>query len=141
MAGHTRKRRTREHVIGDLGVNFVERQFILAGHAVNRTSSGQDYGVDLAVLTFDSNGELQNGQIEVQVRSSEQVQSVNKQTEISCRLATSHVTHWLLQPNPIIVAIYDAESDRAWWVNVQRAAECQDLDDGGETITVRIPFS
>lgn len=141
MATTPRKRRTREHVIGDLGVNFVERQFLLCGHAVNRTGSGQDYGIDLTVLTFDGNGELENGQIEIQVRATEQVQPLKDGREFSRRLDMSHVGHWLMQPNPVIIAVYDVNADRAWWLNIQKAAEHEDLEDSGETIAVHIPLA
>ena len=31
-----KKRRTREHVIADLGINHVERQLLLCGHTAER---------------------------------------------------------------------------------------------------------
>lgn len=141
VASTPRKRRTRDHVIGDLAVNFVERQFLMCGHAVNRTGSGQDYGVDLTVLTFDGNGQVKNGQIEIQVRATEQIQPLKSGMEFSRRLNMSHVSHWLMQPNPVILAVYDASADRAWWLNIQKAAEHEDLEDRGETIAVRIQLA
>ena len=141
MAKVIRKRRTREHIIADLGVNYVERQVLKCGHAVNRTSPGQDYGVDLVVLTFDENHELENGQIEIQVRATEQVKPLKSRAAFVQRLETAHVSHWVMQPLPVILAVYDASQERAWWLNIQRAAEQQQLDDRGEGVTVHIPFS
>ena len=40
-----RKRRTREHVIADQSVNYVERFIIDAGHTAQRME--KDYGYDL----------------------------------------------------------------------------------------------
>ncbi|MDA1049365.1 MAG: DUF4365 domain-containing protein [Planctomycetota bacterium] len=137
----TRKRRTREHIIADLGVNYVERQVLKCGHAVNRTSPGQDYGVDLVVLTFDENCELENGQIEIQVRATEQVKPLKSGEVFAQRLETAHVSHWVMQPFPVILAVYDASQERAWWLNIQQAAEQRQLDDLGESVTVHLPFA
>ena len=43
--------RTREHIIADLSVNFVERQVLLAGHTIERWYS--DYGIDQVISTYD----------------------------------------------------------------------------------------
>lgn len=141
MAKAVRKRRTREHIIADLGVNYVERQILKCGHAVNRTSLGQDYGVDLVVLTFDENRELENGQIEIQVRATEQIKTLKSGDAFAQRLETAHVSHWAMQPFPVILAVYDASRERAWWLNIQQAAEQRQLDDSGESVTVHIPIT
>jgi hypothetical protein len=56
---HQYKRRTREHVIADLGVNFVERKILLAGFVAEREHF--DYGIDLVVKTFDAAGVIDPG--------------------------------------------------------------------------------
>ena len=52
-----RKRRTREHIIADLSVNYVERFTLRAGHVADRVFF--DYGYDLTVRTFNANGEVE----------------------------------------------------------------------------------
>jgi hypothetical protein len=42
-----KKRRTRQHVIADLGVNYVELQALQCGYLVERVA--RDYGIDLRV--------------------------------------------------------------------------------------------
>jgi hypothetical protein len=62
MAGRKpigRKRRPRQHVIADLGVNHVERHALQCGYSVERVL--RDYGLDLTIYTFDAAGEVQNG--------------------------------------------------------------------------------
>src|SRR5262245_29517790 len=54
----TRKRRTREHVIADLGINHVERIVLRCGHTVERY--WHDYGFDLQLHTYDNNGECEH---------------------------------------------------------------------------------
>ncbi len=56
-----RKLRTREHIIADLSVNYLERHILLRGFAVNRMYT--DYGVDLMMLTYTDQGEIENGHV------------------------------------------------------------------------------
>ena len=72
----TRKRRTREHVIADLSVNFVERQVLLCGHTVERVRA--DYGYDLLLSTYDPKGEVETGRGDV----SRCVKSIIRNTSI-----------------------------------------------------------
>jgi hypothetical protein len=51
------KLRTRAHVLADLSVNYVERQVLFCGCAVQRIYS--DYGYDLMMSTFKPNGEIE----------------------------------------------------------------------------------
>ena len=59
-----RKLRTREHVLADLSVNYVERQILLRGFAVNRMHT--DYGIDLLMLTY-TDGVIESGHVLFQV--------------------------------------------------------------------------
>jgi hypothetical protein len=69
-----RKIRSREHVLADLAVNFVERQAILCTFSVERVL--RDYGIDLVMYTFNDQGEIESGQILFQVKGTEHVRSV-----------------------------------------------------------------
>ena len=53
----SRKRRTREHVIADLSVNFVERQVLQCGHTLERVF--HDYGIDLVMHSYNDKGEIE----------------------------------------------------------------------------------
>jgi hypothetical protein len=55
----SRKQRTRQHIIADLSVNYVERMILHEGHTVQRWLS--DYGYDLAMVTFDEQGYAEPG--------------------------------------------------------------------------------
>lgn len=46
--------RTREHIIADLNINFVERYILEHGHVADRDMT--DYGYDIAIKTFDNLG-------------------------------------------------------------------------------------
>jgi hypothetical protein len=112
-----RKRRTREHVIADLGVNFFERQALLSGYSVERVL--RDYGYDLTLYTYDSNGYVENDCVFIQVKSSDKLRIRSDRAAISVRLERAHVTHWVKQRMPVILAVYDARADAAYWLHVQ----------------------
>jgi hypothetical protein len=46
-----RKRRPREHVIAEMGVNFLERQVLRHGHQLRRVPESE-YGTDALMLHF-----------------------------------------------------------------------------------------
>ena len=112
-------RRTREHVIADLAVNFVERQILLAGATPQRMAF--DYGVDLSVSTFAEDGEAETGYFHIQVKSTEKLLTVKNGTLVRCRVWQHHLRRWLSEPMPVIVVVYDAGNDKAYWLHVQGA--------------------
>jgi hypothetical protein len=63
------KLRTRAHVLADLSVNYVERQVLLCGCSIQRIYS--DYGYDLMMSTFKSNGEIEGGNVFFQVKATD----------------------------------------------------------------------
>ncbi len=103
-----RKRRTRAHVLADLSANHVEKIALGCGYAVDRV--WHDYGLDLAVFTFDKRGYLESGVLWIQLK------------------ATVY---------PITLVMYDAANDRAYWLLVQSYFAFGQLR--GKTITVPIP--
>lgn len=111
------KRRTREHVIADLAVNHVERQALLGDGTVERIV--RDYGLDLNLFTFTPRGELEAGTIFVQVKGTEQIQWHRGQGRASFRLERLDLVGWLRQLLPVILIVYDATEDRAYWLHVQ----------------------
>jgi hypothetical protein len=135
-----KKRRTREHVIADLSVNHVERQALLAGFAVQRIV--RDYGIDLFIATYNSSGEVENGEIRIQLKATDKPNWSRNHEAIAVRIGQGDFRHWLLEPMPVILAIYDAPNDVAYWLYIQAFFEKEgsvDFDTAGATMTVRVP--
>lgn len=133
-------RRTREHVIADLAVNHTERQALLCGFTVERIRS--DYGIDILLFIFDSNGEIENGYIPVQVKGTESLDWLTSEPAAAFRIGRKDLAGWLRQSLPVILITYDAGEDRAYWVHVQGYFGAQpgfNLFSAAETITVRVP--
>jgi len=137
-----RKRRTREHVLADLSVNHVERFALHCGFAVERIT--HDYGIDLEIATYNADGEVENGEIRVQVKATDHLKTVADGKFAIVRVARVDFRHWLLEPMPVILALYDANQDVAYWVHVQsyfESGKAADADREGGTMTVRLPRS
>jgi hypothetical protein len=135
-----RKTRTRQHVIADLGVNHLERLILLCGHTAERVR--HDYGYDLAVFTYDQNGEVEGGLILVQVKSTDGLPLLKDGRTIPWKISRRDLKLWLRESYPVILVVYDARRDRAHWLHVQAevAGGCTaDVFGVGDVMTVRIP--
>jgi hypothetical protein len=139
---HERKLRTREHVIADLAVNFVERQILLRNFAVNRL--GKDYGFDLLMLTFNEHGEVESGHVLFQVKATDFLQVLKGGESISIRVAVADLKTWQDESMPVILVLYDGRQDRAFWLYVQqyldeKQVSLDDLSMDQDRVILRIP--
>ncbi len=135
-----RKRRTRAHVIADLSINYVERQALMAGYAVQRIV--RDYGIDLFIATYDLAGDVENGEIRIQLKATDKPRWLRDGQSFAVRVDQRDFRHWLMEPMPVILAVYDAINDTAYWLYVQgyfESAEGVRFDQRGGTITARVP--
>jgi hypothetical protein len=143
MAQHPNcKRRTREHIIADLSVNHVERFILQCGWTAQRVSP--DYGIDLVMDTFDARGRIENGVVKFQLKATDSLQVVSHRQAIAIRLDWRDVVYWLNEWMPVILVVYDAKQDRAWWLYLQESLR----EEAGEKrvrqsarLTVHVPLS
>jgi hypothetical protein len=134
------KLRTREHIVADLAVNHFERQALLCGFAVNRLLV--DYGIDLRLVTFTSQGLVEAGPIEIQIKGTDKIRFVRKRSAVAWRISRSDLQTWLYEVYPVILVVYDAQGDVAYWVHIQdyfANLTGFNLFAAGATVTVRIP--
>ena len=134
-----RKQRTREHVLADLSANHVERFALHCGFAVERLQ--QDYGLDLAVITFDPEGYRENGVFWIQLKATDQTKMTKDGNAVRVRLDRRDVLAWIAEAYPVILVLYDAVGDRGYWLSIQSHFA---LPSGfaklrGKTVTVNIP--
>jgi hypothetical protein len=140
MAKWTRKRRTREHVIADLSVHHVEGHVLRCGWVVERLA--QDYGIDLEVRTFNRTGEVQEGMVLLQLKATDRLRVRRDATDFAVRIDRADLVSWLAELSPVILIVYDAQKDVAFWLYVQsyfRRLENFSLFTAGRTVTVRVP--
>ena len=137
-----RKRRTREHVLADLSVNHFERQALLCGFSVERVRN--DYGYGLFLFTDNSEGEIENGDIRVQLKATDTLPSVRADGTFPFRVSRSDLILWLNEPMPVVLSVYDAQADEGYWLYVQpyfRRLIDFNVFTVGQTVTVYIPLT
>ncbi len=142
MTRPTLKIRTREHVIADLGVNHLERQILLCGHTAQQIT--HDYGYDLFMTTYGRRGEAEEGWVYFQVKSTSRLPLLKDGGTISWTLSRRDSRLWLNENYPVILIVYHASRDRAYWVDIQddfRGKNSLHLFGGGKTLNMQISTS
>jgi hypothetical protein len=112
----------------------------LAGYTVERLI--HDYGVDLILSVFTDEGEPEVRLVYIQVKSTDHLKFVRGNRFVTCRIERAHLRAWLLELMPVILIVYDAAGDRAFWLYIQAAftgLQRFRIVQGSETLTVRIP--
>jgi Domain of unknown function (DUF4365) len=140
MAKLRRKRRTREHVLAEMSVNHVQRQVLRCGWLVEEIR--HDYGLDLELFTFDKKGDVQEGTVYLQLKGVQSLPLRHGAETFPFRIERRDLVYWLAQPLPVILVVYDAKKDTAYWLYVQSYFGRQksfNLFRAGKTVTVRVP--
>ncbi len=137
-----RKRRTREHVIADLSVHHVEGFVLRCGWTVERTR--YDYGIDLLMRTYAATGEVENGVVGFQLKATDALSRSAGGLSILLRLEWRDLLFWVNEAVPVILVVYDAAEDKAYWLHVQgyfRGQEWAERAKAATTVTVHVPIS
>jgi hypothetical protein len=122
-----------------MAVNHLERHALSCGFAVERIY--QDYGIDVNLYTYSATGELQNGCVYIQVKASGAPRYSKRGDFLSFAVRKSDLETWLEEPLPVVLVVYDARTDKAYFLYVQRHFESVagfTLNGIGRTYTVRI---
>jgi len=142
MAGKIRgprKQRTRQHVIADLSVHYVEGFILGAGHTAQRL--GSDYGYDLLVSTFDEQGYVEPGSIYCQFKARETLEASG--TDYLYDLDIRDYNLWIKEKMPVVLILFDASRRRAYWLAVQQYFKedvARQPKKGAKTVRVRVPM-
>jgi hypothetical protein len=62
---------------------------------------------------------------------------------VPVRVETEHPKGWLLEWVPVVLILYDATAERAYWLAVQEYARQRDIDPDteGESVTLAVPLA
>ena len=136
-----RKRRTREHVIEDLSENHLERMVLRRGHVLRRPV--RDYGVDVTMFHFANDGTIENGEVRFQLKATDNLKVIHNGTAVAVSIKTGDLHYWSLEIYPFILVVFDAQSDRAYWLHIQEHVERnpEQLDPDQETVSVHLPLA
>jgi len=125
-----------------MSFKHFERFVLECGHVAEPLL--HDYGYDVAVFTYDENGELEPGQILVQLKATDDLDVLKDGMTISFPMDRRDLKVWLRELSPVIFVVYDAQRKRAWWLHVQKYFESlptKDLFTRTTSIRVHIPIS
>jgi Domain of unknown function (DUF4365) len=132
-----RKQRTRQHVIADQSMNYVERFIIDEGHTVQRLT--HDYGYDLLLLTYDEQGYAEPGVAFLQLKAAALTQYGS---DYVYDLDVRDYNLWMIGDTPIFLVLFDATRRRAYWLHVQayfREETSRQPKKGARTVRVCVP--
>lgn len=135
------KYRTREHIIADLSVNYVERIVLQSGHRMDRVSIGADYGYDGQVYTCN-NSIIENGSILLQLKATNHLRLVNGGKAISYVARKADASLWNSEGMPVFLIVYDAQKECAYWRYMQpflKNSARFPLKSGKTSLTIHIP--
>ena len=133
-----RKKRTREHIIADQSVHYVEGFVLDAGHTAQRIE--RDYGYDLVVFTYDEVGYIEPDFLLIQVKAAQKLQRVGSDHVFDLDIRDYNL--WMREETPVILILYDAFRRRAYWLHVQRYfrhSEARRPNEHARTVRVRVP--
>jgi hypothetical protein len=134
-----RKQRTRQHVIADQSVHYVEGFILDEGHTAQRLE--RDYGYDLLLFTYDEQGYVEPGFLFLQLKAAEALKAVG--SDYVFDLDVRDYNLWMLEEMPVILILFDAPRRRATWLPVQRyfrEDEARRPKKSAKTVRVRVPM-
>jgi hypothetical protein len=133
-----RKRRTRQHVIADQSVHYVEGFVLDEGHTIQRVE--RDYGYDLLLFTYDEQGYFEPGLVFLQLKAAEKLQAVGSDYVFDLDIRDYNL--WMQEKEPVVLVLFDATRRRAYWLSVQHyflEDEARRPKEGAKTVRVRVP--
>lgn len=110
------------------------------GHTVIKTE--QDYGIDLVLFTYDADGFVEPGNIYIQLKATDIPAISADGTFYSFSISAKDYTAWMDEPMPVILILYDAKGNNAFWQYVQGYFEghpSKQPKGSVDSVTVRIP--
>jgi hypothetical protein len=133
-----RKQRTRQHVIADLSVHYVEGFVLTEGHTAQRLE--RDYGYDLLLFTYDDEGYVEPDFLLLQLKAAEKLQTVGSNYVFDVDIRDYNL--WMREEMPVILILYDATRRRASWLHIQRYFRDEagrQPKKGAKTVRVHVP--
>lgn len=133
------KQRTRQHVLAGLSANFLECRILEESHSAHRFT--EDYGYDLALMTYDSRGYVEPGLVYFQLKASEVWRATRHGIPFDLDVRDHNL--WLREAMPVVLVLYEATKRRAYWLHVQdyfRSASSRIPKPGAKTVRVIVPI-
>ena len=101
-----------------------------------------DYGLDLQMRTFDAHGEPESDSVLFQVKATDHLKVTADGSAVVFRIDKADLVSWMRETFPVILVLYDAQADVAYWLYAQGHFAARKGDYGaGQTVTAHIPVA
>lgn len=121
-----RKIRTRQHIIEDLGFNYVEKQILLSRAIIQRYF--KDYGYDGEIQTFDEDGFYETGYALIQLKSTDSPKRSKDESKLFFDLSKRDLELWLYEAVPVVLILYCANWDKAYYIELESYFDKNKID-------------
>lgn len=127
-------------MIADLSYNFLERKVLQRGHWLD--SPRNDYGIDATMFHHNQRGEVESGEVRFQLKATGKLRISRDGEWIPQVVEIRDLRYWYFEPYPVIIVVYDAVRNRAFWLHVQDFADRNPrlMESTAESVTLRIPI-
>jgi len=105
-------------MIADLSANHLEYFALKAGFTVEKFDA--DYGYDAELYTYNDKGEIENSAVYIQLKATDNIEFYRlKSGVVSFPLEKKDLELWLKQILPVILVLFDAQEEKAYWLYLQ----------------------
>ncbi|HVJ78252.1 MAG TPA: DUF4365 domain-containing protein [Hyphomicrobium sp.] len=128
-------------MIADQSMHHVAYQVAKAGFSMEAFHA--DYGYDGFVVTYAPSGEIDNGSLYVQLKSSDSPRFSKRNRTISFQLSGTDLDLWAGEIFPVYLVMFDARNEKAYWLYLQQYIKTNGIDVAslaGKSLTVHIPL-
>ncbi len=77
-----------------------------------------DFGKDGFILSYAENGEDEDGQIDVQVKSTDHIERYRRSDGLFFDVEKRHLESWFKKFIPLALVVYDAQQDKAYYLEI-----------------------
>jgi hypothetical protein len=120
-AAIARKTRTRQHVIADESESHLDNFVHGCGFTIEYFR--KDYGYDAFINFFDDKGQVENGNVYVQLKATDKIRMSKNGRYVFFTISTRDIKLWQDAFMPVYLVLYDAAAELAYWVYLQQYLE------------------
>jgi hypothetical protein len=79
----------------------------------------REYSFDASVRTFDADGNVENGEFFIQIKSTDHLKYSPKYKGYELKLEYRDLDLWLNEISPVLIVLYDAKKSRGFYLDIQ----------------------
>jgi hypothetical protein len=100
-----------------------------------------DYGYDLIMVTYNEDGEVENGLVFFQLKVTDHLRTSADGRTIGFSVTVGDLDLWTREELPVILIVYDAVNEQAYWIHIQGVVTPLEIPSDQETLTLQIPVA